>query len=116
GAEGAGRTRQGGRRRRPSTALRADAGTGGHGHAIARRHACAGNARLGDAGDPEHARAHGATDATQRARRGGTTMKTSLIVAVVVAALLGLMGSAFVVREDQTALVLNLGRVVRADL
>lgn len=43
-------------------------------------------------------------------------MKASLIVAVVVAALLALMGSAYVVREDQTALVLNLGRVVRADL
>lgn len=43
-------------------------------------------------------------------------MRTSLIVAVIVAALLALMGSAFVVREDQTALVLNLGRVVRADL
>lgn len=43
-------------------------------------------------------------------------MRTSLIVAVVVAALLALMGSAYVVREDQTALVLNLGRVVRADI
>lgn len=43
-------------------------------------------------------------------------MKTSVIVAVIVAALLALMGSVFVVREDQTAMVLNLGRVVRADL
>lgn len=43
-------------------------------------------------------------------------MKTSLIVALIVAALLALMGSVFVVREDQTAMVLNLGRVVRADL
>jgi modulator of FtsH protease HflC len=43
-------------------------------------------------------------------------MKTSLIAAVVVAVLLTLMGSIFVVREDQTALVLNLGRVVRADI
>ena len=43
-------------------------------------------------------------------------MKTSLIAAIVVAVLLTLMGSIFVVREDQTALVLNLGRVVRADI
>ncbi|SEL84549.1 protease FtsH subunit HflC /SPFH domain, Band 7 family protein [Pseudoxanthomonas sp. GM95] len=43
-------------------------------------------------------------------------MKTSLTVAVIVAVLLGLMGSVFVVREDQTAMVLNLGRVARADL
>lgn len=43
-------------------------------------------------------------------------MKASVIVAVVVAALLALMGSAYVVHEGQTALVLNLGRVVRADL
>ncbi|WP_454831706.1 protease modulator HflC [Pseudoxanthomonas wuyuanensis] len=43
-------------------------------------------------------------------------MKTSLIAAVAVAVLLALMGSIFVVREDQTALVLNLGRVVRADI
>ena len=43
-------------------------------------------------------------------------MKTPLIVAVAIALLLALMGSVFVVREGQTALVLNLGRVVRADL
>jgi modulator of FtsH protease HflC len=43
-------------------------------------------------------------------------MKTSLIVAIVLAVLLGLMGSVYVVREDQTAMVLNLGRVVRADV
>ena len=43
-------------------------------------------------------------------------MKTSAIVALIVAVLLALMGSVFVVREDQTAMVLNLGRVVRADL
>jgi membrane protease subunit HflC len=43
-------------------------------------------------------------------------MKTSVIVTVIVAVLLALMGSVFVVREDQTAMVLNLGRVVRADL
>jgi modulator of FtsH protease HflC len=43
-------------------------------------------------------------------------MKMSLVVAVVVAVILGLLGSVYVVREDQTALVLNLGRVVRADI
>ncbi|KAF1720055.1 protease modulator HflC [Pseudoxanthomonas wuyuanensis] len=43
-------------------------------------------------------------------------MKTPLIIAVTIAVVLGLMGSVFVVREDQTALVLNLGRVVRADI
>ncbi|USJ01402.1 protease modulator HflC [Xanthomonas prunicola] len=43
-------------------------------------------------------------------------MKNSLIIGLIVAVLLTLMGSVFVVREDQTAMVLNLGRVVRADL
>jgi len=43
-------------------------------------------------------------------------MKMSLLVAVAVAALLALLGSVYIVREDQTALVLNLGRVVRADI
>lgn len=43
-------------------------------------------------------------------------MKLSAVVAAVVVALIALMGSVFVVREDQTAMVLNLGRVVRADL
>ncbi len=43
-------------------------------------------------------------------------MKTPLIGALIVALLLALMGAVFVVREGQTALVLNLGRVVRADL
>lgn len=43
-------------------------------------------------------------------------MKQSIWIAVAVVVLLGLMGSAFVVREDQTGMVLNLGRVVRADL
>ena len=38
------------------------------------------------------------------------------IVVVVVAAFLLLMGSTFVVNESQTALVLNLGKVVRTDL
>jgi membrane protease subunit HflC len=40
----------------------------------------------------------------------------SIVAAVIVAALLALLGSVYVVREDQTALVLNLGRVVRADI
>ncbi|PPU74292.1 MULTISPECIES: protease modulator HflC [Xanthomonas] len=43
-------------------------------------------------------------------------MKNSLVIGLIVAVLLGLLGSVFVVREDQTAMVLNLGRVVRADL
>ncbi len=43
-------------------------------------------------------------------------MKQSIWIAVAVIVLLGLMGSAFVVREDQTGMVLNLGRVVRSDL
>jgi len=43
-------------------------------------------------------------------------MKQSIWIAVVVVVLLGLLGSAFVVREGQAGMVLNLGRVVRADL
>ena len=43
-------------------------------------------------------------------------MKTSLYAALVAVVLLGLLGSVYVVREDQTALVLNLGRVARADI
>ncbi|MBD9436449.1 protease modulator HflC [Pseudoxanthomonas sp. PXM03] len=43
-------------------------------------------------------------------------MKTSLIVGIAVAVLLGLMGSVFVVREGQVGLVLNLGRVVRSEI
>ena len=43
-------------------------------------------------------------------------MKTSLYAALVAVVLFGLLGSVYVVREDQTALVLNLGRVVRADI
>jgi len=39
-----------------------------------------------------------------------------LIVSLVVALLLAAMGSVFVVNESQTAIVLNLGKVVRADL
>ena len=40
----------------------------------------------------------------------------STIVVVVVVAFLLLMGSTFIVNESQTALVLNLGKVVRTDL
>jgi len=43
-------------------------------------------------------------------------MKQSVFVALAVVVLLGLMGSVFVIREDQTGMVLNLGRVVRADI
>ena len=43
-------------------------------------------------------------------------MKFSVGIAAVVAVLLALMGSIFVVREGQTAMVFNLGRVARADL
>ncbi|MBN6149341.1 protease modulator HflC [Xanthomonas sp. AmX2] len=43
-------------------------------------------------------------------------MKNSLWIGVLVIALFALFGSVYVVREDQTAMVLNLGRVVRADI
>ncbi|AOA73205.1 MULTISPECIES: protease modulator HflC [Stenotrophomonas] len=43
-------------------------------------------------------------------------MKSPLWIGLAVAVLLGLLGSVFVVREDQTAMVLNLGKVVRADI
>jgi len=43
-------------------------------------------------------------------------MKNSLLGGLLVVALLGLMGSAYIVREDQTGLVLNLGKVVRTDI
>lgn len=43
-------------------------------------------------------------------------MKTSLYAAIAAIILFGLLGSVYVVREDQTALVLNLGRVARADI
>ena len=43
-------------------------------------------------------------------------MKTSLYAAIIALVLFGLLGSVYVVREDQTALVLNLGRVDRADI
>ena len=43
-------------------------------------------------------------------------MRTSLVIGLLVAALLGLMGSVYVVREGQTGMVLNLGRVNRSDI
>ncbi|TBR12489.1 MAG: protease modulator HflC [Lysobacter sp.] len=43
-------------------------------------------------------------------------MRNPLWIAGAVAALLGLMGSMFVVAEGHSAIVLNLGRVVRTDL
>ena len=43
-------------------------------------------------------------------------MKTGTWIAIGVAALLLLMSAVFVVREGQTAMVLNLGRVVRSDI
>ena len=43
-------------------------------------------------------------------------MKTSLYAAIAAVILFGLLGSVYIVREDQTALVLNLGRVARADI
>ena len=43
-------------------------------------------------------------------------MKYPLWIALAVTALLGLMGSVYVVREDQVGLVLNLGRVARSDI
>ena len=43
-------------------------------------------------------------------------MKASTWTSIAVAVLLLLLGSVFVVREGQTAIVLNLGKVVRVDL
>lgn len=43
-------------------------------------------------------------------------MRASFWVATAVAVVLGLMGSVFVVREGNSAIVLNLGRVVRTDV
>lgn len=43
-------------------------------------------------------------------------MKFSLWIAAIVAALFALLGSVFVVREGHSAIVLNLGRVVRTDI
>ena len=43
-------------------------------------------------------------------------MRASFWIGLAVAVLLGLMGSVYVVREGQTAIVLNLGRVARVDI
>lgn len=43
-------------------------------------------------------------------------MKSSVWIGLAVAVLFGLLGSVYVVREDQTAMVLNLGKVVRSDI
>src|SRR5688500_3491342 len=43
-------------------------------------------------------------------------MRPSLLISLAVAALLLLMGSFYIVNEGQTAMVLNLGRVVRSDI
>jgi regulator of protease activity HflC (stomatin/prohibitin superfamily) len=43
-------------------------------------------------------------------------MKFPAWIALVVAALLGLLGSVYTVSEGQAAIVLNLGRVVRTDI
>ena len=43
-------------------------------------------------------------------------MRLNLAIPAVLVAALLLLGSVFVVREGQTALVLNLGRVARTDL
>lgn len=43
-------------------------------------------------------------------------MRVSLWIAALVATLLALLGSVFVVREGHSAIVLNLGRVVRTDI
>jgi len=43
-------------------------------------------------------------------------MKFSLWIAAIVAALFALLGSVFVVSEGHSAIVLNLGRVVRTDI
>ncbi len=43
-------------------------------------------------------------------------MRFNLVIPVVLLVLLGLLGSVYVVREGQVALVLNLGRVARTDI
>lgn len=43
-------------------------------------------------------------------------MRFSIWIAAIVAVLLGLLGSVYVVNEGHTAIVLNLGRVVRSDI
>lgn len=43
-------------------------------------------------------------------------MRASIILPLLAALVFGLLGSVFIVREGETAIVLNLGRVARADL
>ena len=43
-------------------------------------------------------------------------MRTSIILPLLAILVFGLLGSVFIVREGETAIVLNLGRVARADL
>ncbi|KLI97847.1 protease modulator HflC [Luteimonas sp. FCS-9] len=43
-------------------------------------------------------------------------MRLNFVIPLLIVVLLGLMGSVFVVREGQVALVLNLGRVARTDI
>ena len=43
-------------------------------------------------------------------------MRTSIILPLLAVLVFGLLGSVFIVREGETAIVLNLGRVARADL
>lgn len=43
-------------------------------------------------------------------------MRLNFVIPLVIIVLLGLMGSVYVVREGQVALVLNLGRVARTDI
>src|SRR5690606_12183717 len=49
-------------------------------------------------------------------RRRRQPMRFNLVIPVVLLVLLGLLGSVYVVREGQVALVLNLGRVARTDI
>ena len=43
-------------------------------------------------------------------------MRLNLLIPILIAALLALMGSVYVVAEGHTAIVLNLGRVARTDI
>lgn len=43
-------------------------------------------------------------------------MRLNFVIPLIIIVLLGLMGSVYVVREGQVALVLNLGRVARTDI
>ena len=43
-------------------------------------------------------------------------MRNTVVAALVVALVFALLGATFVVREGQTAIVLNLGRVARTDI